>query len=127
MLDNQEENPVEAFKKLINSQETLAYKSPASSEACTNIPSYVFAELFQQLKSKLVDMDLIQTIENNPATIFEIKGFLSKLNIPEAPEYIVNFVLDFEPFLKQIAQVVNPIKESVSNFNRQTEAMLNLY
>lgn len=122
MLDNQDENSVEAFKKFTNSQETLTYKSPASSEACTNM----FAELFQQLKSRLVDMDLIQTIEDNPATIFEIKRFLSKLNKPEAPESIVNFVLDFESVLKQIPHVVNPIQESDSNFNRQTEAMLHL-
>lgn len=36
-------------------------------------------------------MDLIQTLKANPISLFEIKGFLSKLNKPKMPDSIVDF------------------------------------
>lgn len=98
--DNHEEKPVEAFKKLVDSQETFIDQSPTSSDVCTQTSSDDFAESFQQLKSKLIDMDLIQTLKANPISLFEIKVFLSKLNKPKMPDSIVDLIQDFEPFLE---------------------------
>lgn len=75
----------------MDSQETFIDQSPTSSDVCTETSSDDFSELFQQLKSKLIDMDLIQTLKANPISLFEIKGFLSKLNKPKMPDSIVDF------------------------------------
>lgn len=40
---------------------------------------------------------------------FKIQGLLSKLNKPEVPIYIDDFVLDFETLLEQVFQVVRLI------------------
>lgn len=69
-------------------------------------------------------MDLVQNLEDNLATIFEVKGLLSQLNKLEEPDSINNFVLDFDPFLEQIAQVVNLKRESSSNLDQRTEVIL---
>lgn len=62
-----------------------------------------FAKLIQQWRTKIVDMDLIQTIEDNLVALYDIKGFLTHVNKPEAPDSIVSFILDFELFLEQTA------------------------
>lgn len=69
-------------------------------------------------------MDLIQTMEDNPIAIFKVKGLLSNPNKPKTPGSIVDFVLDFEPFLEQTTQVFNLKKEYASNLDRRTKAML---
>lgn len=60
-------------------------------------------------------MDLIQIIEDNLASLFEVEGLLSKLNKPDVSDSIVNFVPYFEPFLKQTAQIIKLKKESASS------------
>lgn len=50
-------------------------------------------------------MDLIQTIEDKPIALFEMQGLLSKLNKQETLDSIVDFVMDFEPFLRQTVEV----------------------
>lgn len=44
--------------------------------------SDVFVELFEQLKTKIVNMDRFQTIEDNHGALYEIKGLLEQLNKP---------------------------------------------
>lgn len=81
LKDIREENHVEAFKILMCSQENLVEKSPNSSPIpCSEPSGDFFAELIQQLKEFFFDMDLIQTIKYNPATLYEIKGLLAQLN-----------------------------------------------
>lgn len=58
------------------------------------------------MKEKIIDMDLIQTIEDNFVALYEIKGLLAQMNKPEAPDSFVSFILDFEPFLEKISQNV---------------------
>lgn len=101
-------------KKFVHSQET---KSHASSDGCVEASSDMFIELFQQLKSKVVDMDLIHTMEGNDTSIFEVNGFLSKMNKPEGLNSIIDFVLDLEDFLEQTAQVINLKRESTNYFD----------
>lgn len=60
-----------------------------------------FAELFQQLKSKLVDTYLILTTKDNPVVLFEIQRLPLKLKKLEALNSIANFILDFEHLLEQ--------------------------
>lgn len=79
--------------------------------------------MFQHLREKLVNMHLIQTIEDNHGALFEVKGFLSKLKKPEAHDSIVNFVLDFEPYLEQTTQISRLKKESASRLDQLTKAM----
>lgn len=68
-------------------------------------------------------MHLIQTIEDNHDALIEVNGLLSKLNKPEAPDSIVNFVLDFEPYLEQNTQISRLKKESASRLDQRTKAM----
>lgn len=63
------------------------------------------------MKIKLIDIDLIQTIEENPSALFEVKKILSKLNKPEAPNSIVDVFPDVEPLLEKTAQYVKIKKE----------------
>lgn len=69
-------------------------------------------------------MDLIQTIKDNQIILIEIQGFLLKLNKPEAPNSIADFVLDFEPLLEQNVQVVRLKQGFVSQLERRTEIMI---
>lgn len=98
LKDTREKNLAEAFKILIGSQETLVEKSPSSSPAPRN--GDFFSKLIQQLKAKIIDMYLIQTIEDIPSTLYKINGLLAQLNKPEVPNSIVNFIIDFELFLE---------------------------
>lgn len=108
-------------KKPVHSQKT---KYHVSSDGCVEASNDMFIELFQQLKSKVVDMDLIQTMEGNDTAIFEVNGFLSKINKPEGPDSIVDFVLDLEDFLEKTTQVINLKRESTNYFDWKAEAML---
>lgn len=101
LKDTREKNLDEAFKILIGSQETPVAKSPSSSPAPRNEPyGDFFSKLIQQLKAKIIDMYLIQTIKDIPYTLYKIKGLLAQLNKPEVPNSIVNFIIDFELFLE---------------------------
>lgn len=65
-----QENSVEAFKRLVDSQECFFDLSPNSLGGHLDN----FDELFEQLKSKVVDVDLLKTIRDNPITLlFEIQ------------------------------------------------------
>lgn len=72
----------------MGSQKTLDIKSPDSFNAGIGTYDGLFAELFQKLRAQIFDMDLIQAIKDNPDVLFEVKGFLSKLNKPGAPDFI---------------------------------------
>lgn len=63
------------------------------------------------MKTKIVDMDLYQTIKDNPAIIYEIKALLKQLNNPDSPNSIVVFIIEFEPFLEQPIQNIKIKKE----------------
>lgn len=51
-------------------------------------------------------MDLFQTIRENLAALYDIKGLQTRLKKPKPPNSIVSFILDFEPFLEQTIQNV---------------------
>lgn len=72
MKDNQVEEPIEYFKKIVSHQETSGGESPFLPNVWTRTFGDDFFYLFEQLKSKLVDIDLIQTIKDNPVSLFEI-------------------------------------------------------
>lgn len=72
MKDNQVEEPIEDFKKIVSHQETSGGESPFLPDVCTRTFGDDFFYLFEQLKSNLVYMDLIHTIEDNPVALFEI-------------------------------------------------------
>lgn len=100
MGDTHEKNQVEAFKILMGSQEAQDDKSPY---LYGKDYGDLFALLFQQLKTKLVNMDLIQTIKYNIVYLFKVKVLLSQLHKLEVSGSIISFILDFHPFLKQPA------------------------
>lgn len=68
----------------MDSQEDFTRISPPSPDVQTDDD---FPELFQQLKSKLVDMDLIQTIKDKPIIIFEIHGVPIKVKQTRGAEF----------------------------------------
>lgn len=61
---------MKAFKRIVDNQEEFPGVFPPSLGA----QNKNFDELFQQLESRLVDMDFIQTIKDDPISLFEIKG-----------------------------------------------------
>lgn len=71
------------------------------SLASPDIQNDDFDELFQQFEYRLVNTDLLQMIKDRLIALFEIQGLVLKLNKPEVPNPMANFVLDFEPFLEQ--------------------------
>lgn len=62
------------------------------------------------------------TVENKPTFIYEIKALLKQLNHPRAPDSIVGFLLDFEPFLEKNAKNVK-IKKSSYRLDQHTNDM----
>lgn len=97
---------------LRGSQGISVEKSPSSSTALDN-ESFgdPIDALIRQLKMKVVNVDLFHTIKDNPTIIYEIKALLKQLSCLDAPDSILFFVLDFEPFLEQTAQNVKLKKE----------------
>lgn len=91
-------NLVETFKRLIDIQEALYDLSCNSPGGQLDN----FDELFGWLKSKLVDIDVLQTIRDNLITLFEIQGLVLKPSKPEVPSLIFNVVLDLEPLLELV-------------------------
>lgn len=73
---------------------------PDTSHASPDVHTKYIIELFQHLRSKLVDMNLIQTIKDDPIFLFEIQGLLLKLNNREVPNPIVDLVLYFDPLIE---------------------------
>lgn len=72
--------------------EVLSPNSPTS-------PSDINIELFGQLESKLVGIDVLQVVRENPLVLFEIQGLLLKLSKLDVPGHIVVIVLDLELLL----------------------------
>lgn len=106
-------NHVETFKMIMDSQRIIVERSPSSQTTTSHEPSgESFDALIQQLKMKIVDVNLLHTIEDNPTSIYEIKAFLKQLNNPDTPDSIMGFLLEFEPFLKKTSQNVKLKKES---------------
>lgn len=58
------------------------------------------------MKSKLFGIDFLQTIKDDPVALFEIQELLVKLSKLKVPGPIVDIILDLEPLLKQVFQVV---------------------
>ncbi|CAI8596888.1 unnamed protein product [Vicia faba] len=119
--ENWEENLIRTFTRIMDHHEDFDDISSALLDI--QIGDY-FAELLHKLKSKLVDMDLIQTIEENPSTLFEIHGLLLKLQKLNASDSTAIFVLDFAPFLEQVVQVVNLKKYYAGQIERKIKILL---
>lgn len=99
---DQQENPVEAFKRIIENQEVFSELSPNS------LPNSLdnYSELFRQLKSKLIGIDFLQTVRDDSIALFDIQGILAKLSKPDVPYPIGDIILDLKPLLEQVVQVV---------------------
>lgn len=101
-VDDKQESPVKAFKRLVDNQQGFSNLYPNSPDGqLDNLD-----ELFGKLKSKLFDIDFLQTIRDDLITLFEIQGFVFKLRKQEVPSPIVDVVLDLEPVIEQVFQVV---------------------
>lgn len=88
----------------MSSQGISIEKSPSFSNASESEPSRnPFVALIQKLKMKFVNVNLFQTIEGNLVVVYEIKALLKQLHNPDSPDSIVDFILEFEPFVEQIA------------------------
>lgn len=73
-----------------------------------------FDELFGQLWSKLVEIDFLNTVRDDPISLFEIQGLIVKLIKPEVPCLIVDIILDLKPLLEQVVQNVRQKQENGS-------------
>lgn len=82
-----------------------------------------FDELFQQLKSTLVRLELFRIIRDDYIALFEIKGLVLKLRKLEVPSSITNVILDFEPLLNQVVQVSMRKQESAGRFELRAEIL----
>lgn len=75
-----EKNLIMAFKMILSSRGISIEKSQSSSTASWNDPSGNSSDLMvQQLKGKVFDMDLFQTIEDNIVILSDINTFWNSL------------------------------------------------
>lgn len=58
--------------------------------------------ILQQLKAKLTEPDLFETLEKNFIHGYVIKSLLKKLDFLDVPNDVVNFVVAFGSLFKQI-------------------------
>lgn len=58
--------------------------------------------IIQQLKSKLVEDDLFEALEQKFIHSYGIKSLLKKLDVLDAPNDVANFVVAFDPIFDQI-------------------------
>lgn len=93
------EDPFEVLERIIENPEVLSV-----SLLVGLIDNYI--KLFGQLKSKLARIDFLRTIMDNPVVLFEIQGLLLKLRKPDVLGFIAHIMLDLEPLLEQVTQVV---------------------
>ncbi|KAI5394186.1 hypothetical protein KIW84_061037 [Lathyrus oleraceus] len=64
-----------------------------------------------------------KTIKDDPIALSEIQGIVIKLRKPEVPSPIVDFVLEFEPLLEKVIQVVMKKQEFVNQFEMRAEIL----
>lgn len=83
---------------MVHQYEDLNDVSPISPEAPIK---FNFDELFHYLKSKMVDMDLIWSVQDDPVSIFEHQWLVPKLNKLEALYSITAIVPNLETCLEQ--------------------------
>lgn len=77
----------------------------------------------QQLKAKVSEVDLFQSIEDNHVVVNDIKTLLKQLNSPNSPDYIVSFILKFESILEQTTQNIKLKKKSTKRLKQQVDSM----
>lgn len=108
----------------MSSQGILVEKSPSSSTTSGNDPSgNAYVAMVQQLKAKVFDVDLLQTIKDDHVISYEIKNLLKYLNNPYLPNSTFNLILEFESFLDQIAQNIKMKKESAKKIKQKIDVM----
>lgn len=93
MSQEPQETPIKLFKHLVESYDEPDVNSPSSHEAL--LVSY-FGELFQQLKSKIDDLNLLEVVRDNLPVLSELQELLSKFSQPGAPSLITIIILDME-------------------------------
>lgn len=103
MSEAPQETPIELLKLLVKLYDELDVNFPVSSEAflVSN-----FDELFQQLKIKVDDINLLEAVCKNLPILTELQGLMLKLSQPEAPSSISIVVLDLEILLDQAIQTI---------------------
>lgn len=91
-----QETPIKLLKYLIES-----YDEPDvnSSAMLKELLVSDFDELFQQLKSKIADINLLEVVDANLSVIIELQELMSKLSQPESLSSISIVVLDMEIIL----------------------------
>ncbi|XP_050888907.1 uncharacterized protein LOC127094081 [Lathyrus oleraceus] len=79
MSEEPQETPIKLFKRLVESYDDPNVNSPASLE---ELLVSNFSELFQQLKSKMADLNLLEVVCDNPPIFSELQELMSKLSQP---------------------------------------------
>lgn len=101
---------------LMGNQGISVEKSPNYSTTSGNEPSSNSSgALVQQLKAKVFDTELFQTLKENHVVVYDINTLLNQLNSLDSPNAIVGFILEFKPFLDKTTQ---NIKMKIKSSNR---------
>ena len=78
----EETDPIEAFNLMIGSGALLSKTTEGSSNTSISNPSKTSKEnLLMELRTKVLEVDLFQAIEQDAGVIHEIKGLLCKLSV----------------------------------------------
>ena len=99
-----EKDPVSAFKFLISSptsSTTLATSSSTTSLTSKN--QETAEELLQQLKTKVLEENLLAKIRTNPIECFAIKELVRKLRKSKPNEELLTFLLEFNSIFETLA------------------------
>lgn len=103
MSEKPQETPIKLFKRLVESYDEPDVNSLASPE---ELLVSNFGELFQQLKSKMDDLNLLEVVYDNFPVFSELQELMSKFSQPEPPSLITIILLDIEILLDQAIQIV---------------------
>ncbi|KAI5419847.1 hypothetical protein KIW84_043849 [Lathyrus oleraceus] len=99
---NHKRDPVGALKILISNRGILLEKSPnSSSKSGGELSSVTMESLIRQLNLQILNAYVFQTIKNDSNITNGIKTLLKQLNVSDSPNFIIGFILEFEPPLNQ--------------------------
>lgn len=96
-------NPRAYLKLMMNTRHSSIDKCSSTSRVSRgNTPLQIINGILQQLKTKLVEVNLFETLEQNFIQGYEIKSLLKKLDVPDTHSNVIIFVVAIGPLLDQI-------------------------
>ena len=78
-------------------------------------------ELLKKINKKVFDVDLLQVLEQNPSSCFEIKDLLKQIDILITSPEIADVILELGLLIDQITTDFNHRREALNKFQNKME------